>query len=49
MIECDTIVVDKVLIYMVRRLGPRTEHLGTPECAEAKGEQLMDREKLCAR
>ena len=48
-IDCMSIVADKGLIYMVNSFGPRTEHLGTPECAEAKGEQWMDREKLCAR
>ena len=29
---------------MVRRIGPRTEPWGTPECTGAKAEQWLDRE-----
>ena len=29
---------------MVKRIGPRTEPWGTPECAGAKAEQWLDSE-----
>ena len=37
-------MVDKGLIYMEKRIGPRTESGGTPECTGAKAEQLLDKE-----
>ena len=36
-------MADKGLIYMVERIGPRTDSCGTPECTGAKAEQLLDR------
>ena len=39
MIECELIMADKGLVYMVKSVGPRTEPCGTPECAGAKAEQ----------
>ena len=39
MIECESIVADKGLIYMVKSIGPRTEPQGTPECTGEKAEQ----------
>ena len=44
MIEIESIMADKALVYMVRSMGPRTEPWGTPECTGAKAEQLLDRE-----
>ena len=41
MIECESIMADKGLIYMVRSIGPRTEPWGTPECTGAKSEQCL--------
>ena len=32
-------MADKGLIYMVKCIGPRTEHRGTPERTTAKAEQ----------
>ena len=43
MIECESTMADKGVIYMVKSIGPRTEPWGTPECAGAKEEQLFDR------
>ena len=37
-------MADKGLVYMVKKIGPRTEPYGTPECSGAKAEQLLDRE-----
>ena len=39
MIECESIMVDKRLIYMDKSMGPRTEPRGTPESTGAKAEQ----------
>ena len=44
MIECESIMADKGLIYMVKRIGPRTEPWGTPECTGAKSEQWLHRD-----
>ena len=44
MIECESIIADKGLIYMVKNIWPRTEPRGTPECTGAKSEQWLDRE-----
>ena len=41
MIECESIMADKGLIYMVKRIGPRMEPWGTPECTGAKAEQWL--------
>ena len=38
-IECESIMADKDLAYMMKRMGPITEPRGTPECAGAKAEQ----------
>ena len=43
-IERKSIMADKGLIYMVKRIGPRTETCGTPEGTRAKAEQWLDRE-----
>ena len=43
MIECESIMADKVLICMVKCIGPRTEPRGTPECTGAKAEQWLVR------
>ena len=48
MIECESIMADKGLIHMVKRIGPRTEPWGTPECTWVKAEQWLDRE-TCVR
>ena len=37
-------MADKGLIYIAKSMGPRTEPGGTPECAGAKAEQLLDKE-----
>ena len=47
MIECESIMADKGLIYMVKRIGPRTEPWGTPECTGTKAEQWLDRDVVC--
>ena len=39
MIECESIMAVKVIIYMVRSIGPRTETCGTPECTGENAEQ----------
>ena len=39
MIECESIMADKSLTYMEKRIGPRTEPRETPECTGAKAEQ----------
>ena len=44
MIECESIIADKGLLYMVKRIGPRTEPWGTLECSGVKAEQWLDRE-----
>ena len=44
MIECESIMADIGLIYMVKSIGPRTAPWGTPECTGAKAEQWLDRE-----
>ena len=44
MIECESIMADKGLIYMVKSIGPRTEPWGTPECTGAKSEPWLHRE-----
>ena len=44
MIECESIMADKRLIYKVKRIGLRTERWGTPECTGAIAEQWLDRE-----
>ena len=46
MIECESIMADEGLIYMVKSIGPRTEPRGTPECTGAKSEQWLHRETL---
>ena len=48
-IECESIMAVKVIIYMVRSIGPRTETSGAPVCAGAKAEQLSDMETYCVR
>ena len=42
--ECTSIMADKGSIYMVKRIGPRTEPWGTPDCAGADAEQWLDKE-----
>ena len=32
-------MADKGLVYIVKRIGPRTEPRGAPECTGAKAEQ----------
>ena len=44
MIECESIMADKGLVYMVKSIGPRTERWGTPECTWVKAEQWLYRE-----
>ena len=39
MIECDSIMADKGLVFMVKSIGPRTEPRGAPECTGAKAGQ----------
>ena len=39
MIECESIMADNSLIYMVKSIEPRTEPLGTPECTGSMAEQ----------
>ena len=47
MIECESIMADKGLKYMVKNIGPITEPWGKPECTGAKAEQLLDRDVVC--
>ena len=44
MIECESIMADKGITYMVKRIGPITEPWGTPDCTGAKAEQWLHRE-----
>ena len=44
MIECESIMADKGLIYMVKSIRPRTEPWGTPACTCVNAEQWLDRE-----
>ena len=39
MIECESIMADKGLIYRVKSIGPRTEPREATECTGAKEEQ----------
>ena len=48
MIECESIMADRGLIYMVKSIGPRTEPWGTLVCTGAKAEQWLDRDLVCA-
>ena len=49
MIECESMMADKGLIYKVKSIEPRTEPWGTPVCTGAKVEQWLDKETLCVR
>ena len=42
MIECESIMADEGSIYIVKSIGRKTEHCGTPECTGAKSEQWLD-------
>ena len=48
-IECESIMADKGLICMEKRIGPITEPYGIPECTRAKTEQLLCKEMHCVR
>ena len=39
MIECESIMADKGLIYIVKRIGPSTDPCGTSEFTGAKARQ----------
>ena len=39
MIECESIMANKGLIYIAKSIGPRTEPCGIPKCTGAKSEQ----------
>ena len=36
MIEGESIMADKVLVHLVKSIGPRTEPRGAPECTGAR-------------
>ena len=44
MMECESIMTDKVLVCMLKSRGPWTAPWGTPECIGAKAELWLDRE-----